>query len=449
MLIFNAQSYGGEKTVAVSGERLVFTENEHDSGVSEEAARLEQELCKAEEHKLKEEAERAEKEWKEAKERAAQEERECKEAEEHAAREEEERKEAEERAAREACEAEERKKELLRLEEPAQQGQPDLAGPIRVGKHSGFGHMQSGPAGIAAGCGYGFSHKWARAAATLAPTSAKGKAKANASEHLVTTQREPPATPSPDTALALSDDQFTVVTRKWSRKGKGKAKNTAPQTVQAANTSVPSSSAAATQSARQTAKVPARPIYKPPTPPTWKEAPVIHKQHVATDLECAAALRRIFRRELTADDLRSVHVAWGGHESDKEATALWTLHFKWAVKYGLPLTVEQAKCRIVKESTLNEEDALRRFDEDWGPVGPRTYLFSTIPQEQYFAQPGDLEEVELPAETVQHNRNMARTLVNTIIQFKQLEAKANGTPPSVAAARSWHFLTFGIKLGKI
>ncbi|KAH9018327.1 hypothetical protein EDB85DRAFT_1897213 [Lactarius pseudohatsudake] len=138
MLIFNAQSYGGEKTVAVSGERLVFTENEHDSGVkraregeseeknktsetfakvSEEAARLEQELCKAEERKLKEEAERAEKEWKEAKERAAQEERECKEAEEHAAQEEEERKEAEERAAREAHEAKERKKELLRLEE--------------------------------------------------------------------------------------------------------------------------------------------------------------------------------------------------------------------------------------------------------------------------------------------------------------------------------------------
>ncbi|KAH8981044.1 hypothetical protein EDB86DRAFT_3087441 [Lactarius hatsudake] len=117
MLIFNAQSYGGEKTVAVSGERLVFTENEHDSGVSEEAARLEQELCKAEERKLKEEAERAEKEWKEAKERAAQEERECKEAEEHAAQEEEERKEAKECAAREACEAEERKKELLRLEE--------------------------------------------------------------------------------------------------------------------------------------------------------------------------------------------------------------------------------------------------------------------------------------------------------------------------------------------
>ncbi|KAH9023480.1 hypothetical protein EDB85DRAFT_1894746 [Lactarius pseudohatsudake] len=138
MLIFNAQSYGGEKTVAVSGERLVFTENEHDSGVkraregeseeknktsetfakvSEEAARLEQELCKAEERKLKEEAERAEKEWKEAKERAAQEERECKEAEEHAAREEEERKEAEERAAREARKAEEHKKELLHLEE--------------------------------------------------------------------------------------------------------------------------------------------------------------------------------------------------------------------------------------------------------------------------------------------------------------------------------------------
>ncbi|KAH8989793.1 hypothetical protein EDB86DRAFT_2831466 [Lactarius hatsudake] len=127
MLIFNAQSYGGEKTVALVGdaeERAREGESEEKNKtsetfakVSEEAARLEQELCKAEERKLKEEAERAEKEWKEAKERAAQEERECKEAEEHVAREEEERKEAEERAAREACEAEERKKELLRLEE--------------------------------------------------------------------------------------------------------------------------------------------------------------------------------------------------------------------------------------------------------------------------------------------------------------------------------------------
>ncbi|KAH8981158.1 hypothetical protein EDB86DRAFT_2835006 [Lactarius hatsudake] len=127
MLIFNAQSYGGEKTVALVGdakERAREGESEEKNKtsetfakVSEEAARLEQELCKAEEHKLKEEAEHAEREWKEAKEQAAQEERECKEAEEHAAREEEERKEAEERAAREACEAEECKKELLRLEE--------------------------------------------------------------------------------------------------------------------------------------------------------------------------------------------------------------------------------------------------------------------------------------------------------------------------------------------
>ncbi|KAH8989774.1 hypothetical protein EDB86DRAFT_2831455 [Lactarius hatsudake] len=127
MLIFNAQSYGGEKTVALVGdaeERAREGESEEKNKtsetfakVSEEAAHLEQELCKAEEHKLKEEAERAEKEWKEAKEQAAQEERECKEAKEHAAREEEERKEAKERAAREACEAEERKKELLRLEE--------------------------------------------------------------------------------------------------------------------------------------------------------------------------------------------------------------------------------------------------------------------------------------------------------------------------------------------
>ncbi|KAH8984700.1 hypothetical protein EDB86DRAFT_3084282 [Lactarius hatsudake] len=185
------------------------------------------------------------------------------------------------------------------------------------------------------------------ATSAAAPTSAKGKAKADASEHLVTTQCEPTTTSSPDIA---PDDQFTVVTKKRSRKGKGKAKDTVAQSVQDANASVPGSSAAAAQSRRQTAKVPARPIYKPPTPPTWKEAPVIHKRHVATDLECAAALRRVFRREPTVDDLRSVHIAWGGHESDEEVTALWTLHFKWAVKYGLPLTMEQAKRRIVKES---------------------------------------------------------------------------------------------------
>ncbi|KAH9017426.1 hypothetical protein EDB84DRAFT_1628871 [Lactarius hengduanensis] len=127
MLIFNAQSYGGEKTVALVGdaeERAREGESEEKNKtsetfakVSEEAARLEWELRKAEERKLKEEAERAEKERKEAEERAAQEEREHKEAEERAAWEEEECKEAKERAAREAREAKERKKELLCLEE--------------------------------------------------------------------------------------------------------------------------------------------------------------------------------------------------------------------------------------------------------------------------------------------------------------------------------------------
>ncbi|KAH8995137.1 hypothetical protein EDB86DRAFT_3166275 [Lactarius hatsudake] len=223
-----------------------------------------------------------------------------------------------------------------------------------------------------------------------APPSAKGKAKATAPEQLVPTQREPLPAPAAQTPTTTEDDQFVTVTRKRSRKGKARAKE---PNVQAANASVPGSLAAASQSARRTAKVPARPVYQFPTPPTWKEAPVIHKRHVATDLECATALRRIFRREPTVDDLRS------------------------------------AKCRIIKESKHSEAEALQRFDDEWGPVGPRTYLFSTIPQEQYFSQPGDLEEVELPADTVQHNRNMARTLVNTIIQFKRLEAKANGTPP--------------------
>ncbi|KAH9017197.1 hypothetical protein EDB84DRAFT_1629158 [Lactarius hengduanensis] len=130
MLIFNAQSYGGEKTVVVGDAEERAREGESEeknktsetfAKVSEEAVHLERELHKAEERKLKEEAERAEKERKEAEERAAQEERERKEAEERAAREEEECKEAKERAAREAREAKEHnllhKKELLHLEE--------------------------------------------------------------------------------------------------------------------------------------------------------------------------------------------------------------------------------------------------------------------------------------------------------------------------------------------
>ncbi|KAH8994737.1 hypothetical protein EDB86DRAFT_3078093 [Lactarius hatsudake] len=258
--------------------------------------------------------------------------------------------------------------------------------------------------------------------AATAPPSAKGKAKATETEQLVATQREEPeADPS--------ETPFTVVKKKNNCKTQTKQNKALAK--QAANASVPGSSAYVAQpSLRRTAKIPARPIIKaPPTPPTWKEAPVIHKRHVATDTECATALRRIFNREPTADDLRSIHVAWGGHETDEEVTALWTLQFKWAVKYGLPLTVEAARACIIQESLFKEEVALKRFDKEWGPVGPRTYLFSTMPREQYFTHPGDLEEEEIPQETAQHNRNMARTLVQTIIQFKQLEAKTNGTTP--------------------
>ncbi|KAH8997741.1 hypothetical protein EDB86DRAFT_3076598 [Lactarius hatsudake] len=283
-------------------------------------------------------------------------------------------------------------------------------------------------------------------AAPAAP-SAKGKAKAAPSEDLTTTQREPTSAGAEDE----TQQPFTMVTHKPGRKAKFSAAKCHARNQ--ANASVPGSSSAnelgirskppppstATPPAPPTAtnkppgkltsKVPARPIYTLPTPPSWKEAPVIHKQHVATDLECAAALRRIFKHEPTADDLRSLHVAWGGHELDEEATALWTLHFRWAVKYGLLLTTNAARARIVNSNEAKVEELLKRFEEDWGPPGPRTYLLSTIPQEQYFAHPGDLEEVVITPKAAAHNCNMACTLVQTVLKFKRLEATANNTAP--------------------
>ncbi|KAH9004718.1 hypothetical protein EDB86DRAFT_3072194 [Lactarius hatsudake] len=275
--------------------------------------------------------------------------------------------------------------------------------------------------------------------------SAKGKAKATPTEDLIPTQQEPTA----PTSDAKQQDPFTLVTKK--SKGK-KAKTTAKRIAAhaAINASVPGSgftpppattpppaptptATPPAPSGKKTSVVPARPVRKFPPPPTWHEAPVIFARHVANDLECAEAMHRVFKHEPSPEELRSLHVAWGGHESDEEVTALWTLHFRWAVKYGLLLTTQTTRSKIIYKSEFGPEKALSRFEEDWGPVNPRNYLLSKIPREQYFSHPGDLEEEIIAPETAQHNRNMAWTLVQTILQFKQLEAKANKTaaPPAI------------------
>ncbi|KAH8982909.1 hypothetical protein EDB86DRAFT_3085764 [Lactarius hatsudake] len=273
--------------------------------------------------------------------------------------------------------------------------------------------------------------------------SAKGKTPANHPdetpnrEMLIPTQRDQEPEPK---------GQFTTVSRKATRKVKGKAK------AAAANAAIPGSAAYASsgppgpstlppppapaKTGKLTSKVPARPINKSrayPTPPTWREAPVIYQRHVATDLECAAAMKQLFGHEPTPEDLRSLHVAWGGHESDEEVTALWTLHFRWAVKYGLPLTTMHTINKIAGSDAERATSNLLRFEEDWGPANPRNYLLSTIPRDQYFSHPGDLEETIISPEDAAHNRNMARILVNSCIKFKMLEAKANGTaaPPQI------------------
>ncbi|KAH8989317.1 hypothetical protein EDB86DRAFT_3081047 [Lactarius hatsudake] len=258
-----------------------------------------------------------------------------------------------------------------------------------------------------------------------ATPSAKGKAKETHHESLIPTQREPvppPTTEEPGAPFTPPTLQSRV------QHTRTPPPPPAPRSAQPPAPPAP----VASGSGKKTSTVPARPVYKPPTPPTWHEAPVIHKRHVANDIECVQAMRRVFRREPTVEDLRSLHVAWGGHKDDEEVTALWTLQFRWAVKYGLPLTIAGAKRRIIEASPLGEEETLRRFEEDHGTVNPLNYLYTTIPREQYFSRPGDIEEVEIPEETKKHNRSMARTLVNTIIQFKQLEAKANNTPPPPA-----------------
>ncbi|KAH8986621.1 hypothetical protein EDB86DRAFT_3082675 [Lactarius hatsudake] len=273
--------------------------------------------------------------------------------------------------------------------------------------------------------------------ATPAP-SAKGKARAAPPEDLVPTQREQTA-PVP---LLEADAPFTPVTKK-SRNQRRRANaaaarttakpatgpsSTPPAALMPTSTPTPGTSAAAT-SGKKTSVVPARPVQRFPTPPTWKEAPVIYKRHVATDQECEAALRRIFKHEPTPEELRTIHVAWGGHESDEEITALWTLHFRWAVKYGLPLTTQAARSKIVYEGKYGIEETLKRFEEDWGAISPRMYLLSKIPHEQYFSHPGDLEEEIINPETAAHNRNMARILVQTILKYKTMEATAHKTAP--------------------
>ncbi|KAH9005762.1 hypothetical protein EDB86DRAFT_3070738 [Lactarius hatsudake] len=268
-------------------------------------------------------------------------------------------------------------------------------------------------------------------------TNASPSANALAQDDLIPTQREP-------ALAAQTEAPFTMVQRKAKRKANAKAKT------RAANQSVPGSTSYAPSAAPQTALtprpsgkltsvVPARPAYKGKakassysSPPSWHDAPVIFKKHVATDMECASAMELLFGHEPTPDELQSLHVAWGGHESDEEITALWMLHFRWAVKYGLPLTVAQTINKITGCDADNTTKRLLRFEEDWGPATPRNFLLSTIPRDQYFSHPGDLEENIISPEDAAQNRQMARLLIQSCIKFKTLEARANNEAPPPA-----------------
>ncbi|KAH8994124.1 hypothetical protein EDB86DRAFT_3078309 [Lactarius hatsudake] len=256
-------------------------------------------------------------------------------------------------------------------------------------------------------------------------------------------EREQQHDPTPETDVLVPTQReeapFQTVTRKRGRKAKRTAKAQAAKAT--LNAAIPGSSSFAhaplpPAKGKITSIVPARPAYKGkakgksyPTPPSWKEAPIVTARHVASDTECAAAMEELFGHTPTTEDLLSLHVAWGGHETDEEATALWTLHFKWAVKYGLPLTIAQTIDKITGGDADNAARNLVRFEEEWGKATPRNYCLSTISRDQYFAHPGDLEESIISPEDAEQNRTMARHLVNACIRFKVLEAKANNTPP--------------------
>ncbi|KAH9169143.1 hypothetical protein EDB89DRAFT_2073231 [Lactarius sanguifluus] len=269
---------------------------------------------------------------------------------------------------------------------------------------------------------------------TPAAPSAKGKAPAPPAhpvEDLVPTQREEAPT-SAGNGVEANDAPFTEVRKK----GKGRRKAAAKTRAAAANAAIPGSGAASPSPppsppkagpstttphhsnpappagpGKLTSAVPARPAYKGrvyPTPPTWKEAETITWQHVATKTEVAEALRNICGKVPEADDLLHLHKEWDGRTDSTEPTALDTIQFAFAVKYGLPLTIPATVGRISKGlSPAEAQRKLSQFEADFGLVAPRRYVESLIKHPQSFLLPGEIPTIPVSAEDAEKNRRNA------------------------------------------
>ncbi|KAH9030929.1 hypothetical protein EDB85DRAFT_2146448 [Lactarius pseudohatsudake] len=188
------------------------------------------------------------------------------------------------------------------------------------------------------------------------------------------------------TRVATQPDEapFTLVGGKTSRKSRAKSRTKAAMMAQ--NATVPGSSE------RVTAPIPARLAGKPgkgkrPTPPTLDEAAVINATHLAD----AAATTKAFENHCAtedperSEDLALLNEEWEGSRVDEHHSALFSFHARFAIKYGLPLTVKQSVDRIVRGKTISEGRlALENFEEKWGHVSPFYFTIASLHPGQSF-----------------------------------------------------------------
>ncbi|KAH9168174.1 hypothetical protein EDB89DRAFT_2205452 [Lactarius sanguifluus] len=241
-----------------------------------------------------------------------------------------------------------------------------------------------------------------------AAPSAKGKAKVTAAhpvEDLVPSQREPAST-SAD--AADTDNGFTEVKR--------------------ANANVPGASTASASppvqqgtTGKLTSKVPARPLKRVwPTPPTGKEAPIIKEAHVASLLETSEALQRILGKDAPVEKLRQLDAQWGGSaDAMGEPQMIYDLPFRYAVRYGFPLTRQQTIRRIAGPDIVQGLEKINEWTEEWGEITPYAYLIThTAAQLQTFDKsfPESFQPTAANPSDAINNRQMAHLVIEAAIK---------------------------------
>ncbi|KAH9021429.1 hypothetical protein EDB84DRAFT_1565276 [Lactarius hengduanensis] len=225
-----------------------------------------------------------------------------------------------------------------------------------------------------------------RPLSTPPPPSAKGKGKQVAPpppEDLVPTQREPT---SGSAGAITTEEPFTTVKRSHNRNGSAK------------------------RAAKLTSRVPARPLTTNSAPPTkasaaahfappipdWKEAPTIGEPHVATAAKTLAAIGIITAKSTDSsrnDDIAIVCGDWKKAiiDDDPLSTLMTCIPFRFAVRYGLPLTAHATVTALTRSKSMAAaRDALYEFNDKWGDVSPFFFTLSKLDSDhsQSFILPG-------------------------------------------------------------